>query len=162
LEAYLKQLASGPSRKETGILESKLNLAAIELKAAQLTLAHCTLHAPISGTVLRLRSVTGDAIDARGTMAAIGDIADLSKMQVIARLPFGSLARWKPGATCSVQIVGDETTAREHRRRGTVTRLAPVVDAKTDTVTVYIAVTPADEKSFWRPGSPVSVKLLED
>ncbi len=120
------------------------------LKEAQSTQGHTRLVSPIDGTVATRQLQYGEV--AGGQLAF--QIVDLSKLQVVIKLPERDLGRLAVGQNATLTSVYDEDT----RVPAHVARIAPTVDPTSGTVRVTVALD-EPEAGVLRPGQFVSVRI---
>jgi RND family efflux transporter MFP subunit len=129
------------ARKDLDDARAKQAAAAAELTAATARaglagaqLARREIRAPRAGVVLHLQRKVGESVD--GTAATpIGEIADLSVLELHAQAPPAALRPLREGMPAAVRVLGSEAPVS-----GTVVRVAPAVDPATLLGVVRIAL----------------------
>jgi membrane fusion protein (multidrug efflux system) len=146
---YEQQLIS-----EQDFNDAKYEVEQMELGLADANreLSYTEVRAPISGTVTQRLVRVGDNITVGQHLF---DVIDFDSIVARVYVPEKELARLEKGqmARITAQAVGDQ------ERRGSIDRIAPVVDSRSGTVKVTIAI-PAEEGLL--PGMYVSVQLVTD
>jgi len=145
--------------KQELISEQEFNDANYDVEQLELAMAdarrqlsYTEVTAPISGTItLRLVKV-GDHISMNQHLF---DIIDFNSIVARVYVPEKELARLKKGlaARITAQALGSE------ERLGTVDRIAPIVDSRTGTVKVTVAMPPSEGLL---PGMYVSVDIVTE
>jgi RND family efflux transporter MFP subunit len=147
----------GTSQKLMQEAEAQLAAARNESAAAQAELAVAQtqrrallkIEAPFSGTLVRVNTKPGEAVEPNTVLA---ELVDLDRLVVSVGVPSAELAGVKPGQTAEITSGGIKAT-------GKVTFISPQVDAKTDTATVRVAI-PAD--ASLRPGQFAVVRIVAE
>lgn len=160
LEKAGRELARQESLFEQKLIsEQDFNDAKYEVDQLELGLAdanrelsYTEVRAPISGTVTQRLVKVGDNITVGQHLF---DVIDFDSIVARVYVPEKELSRLEKGqmARITAQAVGEE------ERRGSIDRIAPVVDSRSGTVKVTIAI-PAEEGLL--PGMYVSVQLVTD
>lgn len=127
-----------------------LRNATTTLEAAQAANRARLILSPIAGTVSRRDLRFGEAVSP-GRLAF--QVVDLGALRVDVQLPEADIARLRPGLSATVrsELLGGVEV------RGSLLRIAPVVDAASGTVKVTVALDPAQRQL--RPGMFVQVAL---
>jgi cobalt-zinc-cadmium efflux system membrane fusion protein len=101
--------------------------------------------APIAGTIIERRVVLGETVE---HTTEVFYIADLSSVCVDLVLTQREAARVQKGSPATIR-----STSEDVRGSGTVSYVAPLVDAETRTTTARIVL--PNEEELWRPGMSV-------
>jgi HlyD family secretion protein len=143
-EAILETLLH-PRPEDVSLAAAEVEAAEAALSRAQTEAALARLHAPIDGTVIRVIARAGERAAAEGVM----EIADLSRMDVVADIYETDLPRLRMGATAEVLVPGEATrfpaTVREigwQVRRNTQANTDPVAAVDARTVEVRLGLAP--------------------
>lgn len=121
------------ARSQMATAEAQLAQARAQVATAQQRVGDQTVTASISGIISEKSVSTGDVVTP-GT--PLFTIIDLDTLQLEATVPADAIAQVQPGSPVQLQVRGypGETFT------GTLTRIAPSVDAGTGQVRVYVAV----------------------
>jgi len=143
-EAVLETL-SRPRPEDVALAEAELAAAGAALARARAEAALARLTAPIAGTVIRVIARAGERAPNEGVV----EIADLSRLDVVADVYETDLPRLRLGAVAEVVVPGEATrfpaTVREigwQVRRTTQAGTDPVAAVDARTVEVRLALTP--------------------
>lgn len=144
-EADLLTLST-PREEDLRLAEARVAAAEAALEKARADARLARVHAPISGTILRVFARPGDQVGSDGLL----EMADLSRMDVVADVFETDLGRLNPGAIADITIPGERqrvtATVREigwQVRRTTQAGTDPV--AAVDSRTVEVRLTLSDE-----------------
>jgi HlyD family secretion protein len=144
-QAQLETL-SQPRPEDVAVAEAQLRSAESSLARARADAELSRVRAPIAGTILKIYARAGDLIGNDGLL----DLADLSRMDVVADVYETDLPRLRAGAPAQVIVPGDShryaATLREigwQVRRTTQAGSDPV--AAVDARTVEVRLTLADD-----------------
>ena len=121
------------ARSQVANAEAQLAQARTQLTQAQERVGDQRVVASMNGTVSEKHVSAGDVVTP-GT--PLFTIVDLETLQLEGSVATDSLSALKPGAAVDVEVRGYPG----ERFRGTVSRIAPTVDATTGQVRVYIAI----------------------
>jgi membrane fusion protein, multidrug efflux system len=121
------------ARAQVASAEAQLASARTQLTQAQKQLGDQRVVASSNGTISEKSVSSGDVVTP-GT--PLFTIVDLGTLQLEASVPTDALAALQPGASVDVQVRG----YTGERFRGTISRIAPTVDASTGQVRVYIVI----------------------
>ncbi|MDD8027472.1 MAG: efflux RND transporter periplasmic adaptor subunit [Acidobacteriota bacterium] len=147
-ERQKKLLAvEGTSQKSYLESEQQLNAARADWRAAETDLALLAVTAPLDGTIVKINSEPGEAVEANTVLAVI---VDLERLVAAVRVPSAEGAGLKPG-----QIVRFEKS----EAAGIVTYVGVQVDEATDTLPVRVSI-PAG--AGFRPGQFLSVRIISE
>ena len=127
-------------------LYAEQNTSLKKLQDAEAQLAALQVIAPLSGTVTRLNTKPGEAVDVNTTVA---EVVDLSRLAVSAEIPAAEVADLQAGD--EVQIQGETPVT------AALAFVSPAVDTNSGTVLVRILL-PAD--SGMRPGQFVPLRII--
>jgi len=145
--------------KQQLISEQEFNDAAYEVEQLELrqadaerSLSYTEVRAPISGTVTQRLIKVGDHISVNQHLF---DIIDFASIVARVYVPEKELSRLRKGqvARLTAQALGNE------ERFGAIDRIAPVVDSRSGTIKVTVAIPPSEGLL---PGMYVSVDLVTD
>lgn len=146
-QAQLETL-SKPRPEDINLYEAQARRAEAELIKAKVDASLSRLYAPIAGTVMKIYARPGDQVGSDGLM----DLADLTRLDVVADVYETDLPRLRVGAEASVIAPGDArryaATLREVGwlvRRTTQASNDPI--AAVDARTVEVRLTLSDEAS---------------
>jgi membrane fusion protein (multidrug efflux system) len=142
------QLLSADGTSSRAVLDAKQqrDAAQSEVSAAEADIALRTLVAPITGTVVRIQSRLGQAID---TGTVIAEIVDLRRLVVAADVPSHEASLLRSGQ--EVQLPTGEAVGR-------LSYVGRAVDAASDTVRVRAPWAPKAGPA--RPGQLVEVRIV--
>ncbi len=143
-EAALETLLR-PRPEDLALAEAELAAAEAALARTQAEAALARLRAPIGGTILRVMARSGERAGAEGVL----EIADLSRMDVVADVYETDLPRLRIGAAAEVLVPGEAArfpaTVREigwQVRRNTQATTDPVAAVDARTVEVRLTLPP--------------------
>jgi membrane fusion protein, multidrug efflux system len=134
-----------------GTSQKALQDAELQLASTRAPLALLQIRSPLSGTVVRVNVRPGEAVDLTTVLA---EVIDLDRLVVSASVPSTDLAGLTPGQHVEVQA----TTAAAPGH-GTVSYVSPLVDPKTGTALVRIAL---PSEAGLRPGEFVTVRIVSE
>ena len=137
----------GTSKKSYLEAEQQLNAARGDLRAAETDLALLVVTAPLAGTIVKINSEPGEAVEANTVLAVI---IDLDRLVAAVRVPSAEAAGLKPGQP--VRFENSEAA-------GSVLYVGAQVDEATDTLPVRISI-PAG--AGFRPGQFLSVHIVSE
>lgn len=146
---FEQQLIAEQTYNDARYEVEQLDLA---LADAERELSYTEVRAPISGTVTQRLVKVGDHV---AVNQHLFDIIDFESIVARVYVPEKELVRLREGQPARITaqaLAGGE-------RRGTIDRIAPVVDSRSGTVKVTVAI-PAEEGLL--PGMYVSVELVTD
>ncbi|PWS38411.1 hypothetical protein DFH01_03755 [Falsiroseomonas bella] len=151
-EAILETLLH-PRPEDVALAEAELQAAEAALARAQAEADLARLKAPIAGTVIRVMARAGERAGTDGVM----EIADLSRMDVVADVYETDLPRLRMGAAAEVVVPGEAArfpaTVREigwQVRRNTQANTDPVAAVDARTVEVRLALSPEAAEALSR------------
>ena len=130
----------------------ELSQLELELEDAQRELSYTTVAAPISGTVTRRLVNLGDQVTVNQHLFDIVDFDSIVARVYVPERQLGRLAVGQPARVTAPALGGRSWQAR-------VDRLSPVVDPRSGTVKVTVAIPRQEEL---RPGMYVDVALVTD
>jgi HlyD family secretion protein len=164
-EADLQTLST-PREEDLRLAEARLAAAEAALAKAQADAELARVRAPIAGTILRIFARPGDQVGSDGLM----ELADLTRMDVVADVFETDLGRLRPGMTAEIAIPGERqrvgATVRDigwQVRRTTQAGTDPV--AAVDSRTVEVRLTLSEEGAALlrrRTGMQVQVAIRPD
>jgi HlyD family secretion protein len=144
-EADLQTLST-PREEDVRLAEARVAAAEAAFAKARADAELARVRAPIAGTILRIFARPGDQVGSDGLM----ELADLSRMDVVADVFETDLGRLRPGMTAEITIPGERqratATLREigwQVRRTTQAGTDPV--AAVDSRTVEVRLTLSEE-----------------
>jgi len=135
----------GTSKKAYQEAEQQLNDAHSELAAAETGLALLKITAPLAGTVVKVNSEPGEAVESNTVLATI---VDLDRLVAAVNVPSREAGPVKVGQTAQIET-GPVS--------GPVVYIGSKIDDKTDTLPVRVAL-PAG--AGFRPGQFLSVRII--
>jgi RND family efflux transporter MFP subunit len=135
----------GTSKKSYLEAEQQLNAAKGDLRAAETDLALLAVTAPLAGTVVKINSEPGEAVEANTVLAVI---IDLDRLVAAVRVPSAEAVGLKAGQP--VRFENSDAV-------GAVTYVGAQVDEETDTLPVRVSI-PAG--AGFRPGQFLSVHIV--
>jgi HlyD family secretion protein len=151
-EAGLKRLLT-PRPEDLAVAEADLAAAEAQVRKAQADAALARVTAPIAGTVLKIYARPGDQVGADGLL----DLADLSRLDVVADVYETDVARLRVGAPAEVLVPGEAqrfpATVREigwQVRRTTQAGTDPVAAVDARTVEVRLSLDAAGQAALER------------
>lgn len=151
-EATLETLLR-PRPEDLALAEAEVAAAEAQLARTRAEAALARLSAPIAGTVLRVIARGGERAGSDGVL----EIADLSRMDVVADVYETDLPRLRIGASAEVVVPGEATrfpaTVREigwQVRRNTQATSDPVAAVDARTVEVRLALAPEAAEALRR------------
>jgi HlyD family secretion protein len=162
------RLAEGEARKlRIDALDRDLQAAEARLRRAEWRLGNCRITAPVDGVVLTKRTEYGSLVNpvalnsgsSGGVATGIGDIADLSKLEVDLDIQERDIRKIKPGLVC--QVRPDAYPDRVYD--GFYDRAMPIAKRANGVIPTRVRVIiPATEKQgeYLRPDMSVSVIFL--
>ena len=151
-EAGLKRLLT-PRPEDLAVAEADLAAAEAQVRKARADAALARVTAPIAGTILKIYARPGDQVGADGLL----DLADLSRLDVVADVYETDLARLRVGAPAEVLVPGEAqrfaATVREigwQVRRTTQAGTDPVAAVDARTVEVRLSLDEAGQAALER------------
>lgn len=147
------------SKEEHEKLELASRLSASELEQARLTLSQKVIVAPFEGKVTERICRLGENV-APGQH--LFTVADFDPLIAVVHLPERQVAKLAPGMEVAATLGGgaDAEGSEGQTVKAYVSQVSPVVDTKTGTVKVTLAI--PEPPAGARPGSFVKVKLARD
>jgi len=136
----------GTSKKSYLEAEQQLNDARSDLAAAETDLALLKIKAPLAGTVVKVNTEPGEAVELNTVLAAI---VDLDRLVASVNIPTREAALVKVGQSAQFETAG--------KIPGAVVYVGSKVDEKTDTVPVRISL-PAG--AGFSPGQFLSARIV--
>ena len=148
-----KHLHAGQLISEQAFNDATYELSQLELEVedAERELSYTAVHAPISGTVTRRLVGLGDHVTVNQHLF---DIVDFDSIVARVYVPEKELSRLADGLPARVAA-----PAAGRAWQGRIERLSPVVDPKSGTVKVTVAI---PRQEGLRPGMYVDVQLVTD
>jgi membrane fusion protein (multidrug efflux system) len=138
----------GTSQKTFQEAEQQLNMARVELSAAQTELALLELTAPLTGTVVRLNAVLGQSVEPNAVLA---EIVDLNRLVVGAAVPSREASLLKIGQSVELGSGGSSV--------GTLTFIGKDIDPSTDTLSVRVSF---PVEAGLTPGQFLEVRIITE
>jgi len=135
----------GTSKKAYQEAEQQLNDARSELASAETALALLRITAPLAGTIVKINSEPGEAVESNTILATI---IDLDRLVASIAVPSREAAPVKAGQTARFD---------EGQKTGPVVYVGSKIDDKTDTLPVRVSI-PAG--AGFRPGQFVTVRII--
>jgi multidrug resistance efflux pump len=157
-EARLATVRINPDAARLAVVRADLAVAEVQRDLALRRADGRNVRSPIDGTVVARRVSVGDLVTGpeAGRPTLMFEVADLSRLEVVAELADVYHSRVAPGARVEV---------RPHAAPGTVltgrvTRVAPTISPANRTFSVRIQVTPADGGPTLRPGMTAEISIF--
>ncbi len=148
-ERQKKLLPEGGTSKKTYLeAEQQLNDARSGLAAAETDLAFLKIKAPLAGTVVKINTKPGEAVELNTVLAAI---VDLDRLVAVVNIPSREVMLVKVGLPVQFETVS--------KLPGSVVYIGSKIDEKADTVQVRISL-PAG--ADFLPGQFLSVRIVCD
>jgi membrane fusion protein (multidrug efflux system) len=162
-EKQLLLLRSTPTKEELAETQGKVVEAQKALAAAQVQRSLLKIQSPLTGTVVRAKLTTGEAVD---LAAVLAEIVDLDRLVVEGTIPAASLRSVAVGMEVDLGAGGGESKARTNGApekqaalRGKIVFVGLDVDRKNDTGFVRVAL-PA--KAGIAPGQFVRLRIVAE
>ena len=134
----LEMLEAGYTRTAIAIQEALVKEAQAKLELAKARLNECVIHAPFSGTIMRVHIRSGDMAVLK---APLLEMADLSSITLRVAVPEAHATRVRVGMTAHVAL----DSFPEKRFTAKLSRVYPELDPRIRTRTVELMLTePAD------------------
>jgi HlyD family secretion protein len=131
-----------------------------ELAKAKWKLDNCTIHAPISGTILKKNAEEGNIVNpiAFNGSFSLCDMADLANLEVDLSIQERDIAQIFPGQKCKIRAEAFPNRVYQ----GVVSRLMPIADRAKGAIPVRVqVVVPAEEEGVYlKPEMGVIVSFL--
>jgi RND family efflux transporter MFP subunit len=137
----------GTSKKSYLEAEQQLNAARSELAAAETDLALLKIEAPLDGTVVKINTEPGEAVELNTVLAKI---VDLGRLVAAVNVPSREAVLLKVGQPAQFETGGVVPG-------GAVVYIGQQIDDKTDTVPVRVSL-PAN--AGFHPGQFVSIRII--
>jgi multidrug resistance efflux pump len=163
-EASIAQSKWAKAQSTTAKVQAQRNevLAKADLNKAQWNLDNCTVHAPISGTILTKKAEKGNIVNpiAFNVSANLCDMADLSDLEVDLSIQERDVAQVVKGQKCRIV---SEAFPKHKPYDGYVSRLMPTADRAKGAIPVRVKVSvPKDEEGVYlKPDMSVIVSFLK-
>jgi HlyD family secretion protein len=148
------------ARRERALLgikvaEAQVQVARAEVQRVEAVLAQTQVLAPFDGVVLRRNAATGTFVvpPAAGRAEPLLTVARLERVRVLADVPEADAARIAVGMPVGVRL----DALPDRPLQGKITRLAPVLDPKEQTLRIEIDL--PNPKGELRPGMGGTVSL---
>jgi multidrug resistance efflux pump len=157
-EAHLATMQAGTVKAHLATARADLAAAEARRDLAKLRVEAAEVRSPIAGTVLARHINAGDfaAGPAQGRPTVLFEVADLSRLDVVAQVPERDYARVKPGQSCEVRIDAVPGTVY----KGRVARVAPALSPSMRTAAARVRLEVPREDHALRPGMYGSVSFL--
>jgi HlyD family secretion protein len=143
--------------------------AAANLRKAEWRLTKCEITAPVDGIILTKKAEKGNYVNpvAFNVSASLCDMADLTDLEVDAKIQERDIAKVKQGQVCTVMPVAYESDEEflklhPHGYEGRVSRLMPTADRAQGAIPVRVKILdiPKEEEGkFLRPDMGVDVSF---
>lgn len=137
----------GTSKKTYLEAEQQLNAARSELRAAETDLALTKITAPLDGTIVKINSEPGEAVELNTVLAVM---VDLDRLVASVGVPSTEAAGLK---------IGQPARFEKSDAAGAVIYVGARVDEKTDTLPVRISISAG---AGFRPGQFLSVHIVSE
>lgn len=143
LEGLNNQLALLAPRRAS--LQALRAARAADVELAKLYVERCRIEAPFDGQVCELMVEVGDRVMPGSPLARI---TCLEKIEIPVELPVSVRPLVEAGAACTLEMESNLSL----RWGGTVSRLAPVADARSRTFSAYVMVDNREQEAPLIPG----------
>ena len=147
-EKQLLLLRSTPTKEEVAEVQAKVVEAEKALAASKVQRSLLQIHAPLSGTVVRVRVNPGEAVDLTSVLA---EVADLDRLVVEGVVPAAGLRSIAAGMDVEIRVGAEESKATAPgpaALQGKVTFVGLDIDRKNDTGLARVSLPT-------RPGLPL-------
>jgi RND family efflux transporter MFP subunit len=138
----------GTSKKSYQEAEQQLNDARSELAAAETGLSLLRVEAPLGGTVVKINTEPGEAVELNTVLATI---IDLDRLVAAVAVPSREASPLRVGQTARLES--------GRPAAGAVVYIGSKIDDKTDTLPVRISIPPG---AGFRPGQFLSVRIVSE
>lgn len=158
---------------ERAAAKAEVEEAEAVLRKARWRLDSCTIRAPVAGTLLTKKAELGSCVNpaAAPASASLGDMADLSDLEIELFIQERDIAKVTTGQRCVVMpgaFAGDAAFLKKHAGgyRGFVARVLPVADRARGAVPVRVKIDKADIRPeeqgvYLKPDLSVVVSFLK-
>jgi HlyD family secretion protein len=160
LRYALKLMEKGPREERIAMARAQVQQSEAELAKAKWKLDNCTIHAPISGTILKKNAEEGNIVNpiAFNGSFSLCDMADLANLEVDLSIQERDIAQIFPGQKCKIRAEAFPNRVYQ----GVVSRLMPIADRAKGAIPVRVqVVVPAEEEGVYlKPEMGVIVSFL--
>lgn len=128
-----------PGKVRLRAAEAEIKRAEAELRLAKYDLDSRQIRAPSDGTVLAKHVGVGELLnplEPKGARAAVFDLADLRRLEVVVEVPDRNLSQVFQGQRCRIEADGVPNMVYQ----GKVARVSPIADAATRCFRTYIEI----------------------
>lgn len=157
----LTLLRQGAREERVEIARAEVKQVEADLSRAAWRLGNCTIHAPISGTILRKNAEEGNIVNsvAFNGSYSICEMADLANLEVDLKILESDIRKIRVGQKCT--ITTEAWPGRVYE--GHVDRLLPIADRAQGAIPTRVKVkVPADEEGvFLKPEMSAVVTFYE-
>jgi membrane fusion protein (multidrug efflux system) len=140
--------SDGTSQRAFQEAQQRLDEARNDLAAAQTQLAYLQIASPLTGSVVRVNAMVGQAVDASTVLA---EVVDLGRLVVSARVPSRDVGGLRVGQRV---FLGSDSTAA----RGSVTIVGKDLDPRTGTYLILASVPPG----AFTPGQFTAIRIVAE
>lgn len=162
LEAALELWKIGTRQEKIDAAQAEVDQAKAELTRAEWRLGNCSIHSPISGTILKKNAEEGNIVNpiAFNGSFSICEMADLADLEVDLNVSERDISVVKVGQQCRIRT--DAWPDRVYD--GVVSRLMPIADRAKAAIPVRVKISiPADEEGqYLKPEMGAIVTFLND
>jgi multidrug resistance efflux pump len=157
-EARLAAVRINPEAARLAVARADLAVAEVRRDLTRLRADSRQVRSPIDGTVVARQVSVSDFVNGpeAGRPTLMFEVADVSRLDVVAELADTYYSRVAPGARVEVRPDAAPATVLT----GRVTRVAPTISPANRTFSVRIQVTPPDGGPTLRPGMVGEVRIF--
>lgn len=153
LDVKKLRLAAEKSLLQMEQADFLLQMAALKKNEAEVSLETYQIVAPFSGVVLEVHKRPGEALGAGDVVA---EIANFDTMRVEGFIPVAYSGRVQKGAPVLVEVASSDSQ-RPHRFEGRVKYIAPIVNAVSQEVRVWVEV--ENRRDLLKDGLPATMSI---
>lgn len=162
LKAAYDLMVKGPRQERIDLARAEVQQARADLVKADWRLSNCTIHAPLTGTILKKNAEEGNIVNpiAFNGSFSICEMADLSDLEVELSIQERDISRVFKGQKCEIR----SEAYPERNYFGHVSRLMPIADRAKGAipVRVKVQVPAAEEGVYLKPEMGVVVSFRKE
>jgi multidrug resistance efflux pump len=162
LQANFELMKLGPREERIAIARAEVAQADADVIKAEWRLGNCTIHAPISGTILKKNAEEGNIVNpiAFNGSFSLCEMADLSDLEVALDIQERDISRVAVGQKCRVRA----EAYPQRVYQGVVDRLMTIADRAKGAIPVRVKIAiPADEEGVYlKPEMGAIVTFLQE